>query len=198
MGFTVLTKGAGIMKKFVLTVLAVAALAAPAAAQTGDISVYADAAGTSCSVSDNTAPFAFIDTYIFHKHLVGGATASQWRVDLTGGTTMTYSGQTEAPGMLLIGQANDDLSVAYGGCLAGDILLVTVRYIGVGTSPPCSGVEVNPAPSSPIPGEVAIADCAFQFAVVGQGQAIINEDVSCPCNVAVAQTTWGAIKALYK
>jgi hypothetical protein len=186
------------MKKFVLTVLAVAALAAPAAGQSGDISVYADAAGLSCSVADNTAPFAFIDTYVIHKHLSGGATASQFRVDLTAGATMTYSGQTEGSGMLLIGNANDDLSVAYGGCLSGDVLLVTVRYIGVGTTPPCERIQINPAPTSPIPNEVALADCAFEYAVVAQGEAIINEDPSCICNVAVAQTTWGAIKALYK
>jgi hypothetical protein len=198
MGFTVLTKGAGIMKKFVLTVLAVAALAAPAAAQVGDISVYADAAGLSCSVMDNTAPFAFIDVYVIHKHLSGGATASQFRVDLTGGSTMSYSGQTEGSGMLLIGNANDDLSVAYGGCLSGDLLLVTVRYVGVGTSPQCSGIEVNPAPTAPIPNEVVLADCAFAYATVPTGAAIINENPGCICNVAVAETTWGAIKALYK
>jgi len=65
------------MKKFVLTILAIAVAASPALAQVGDISAYADGAGTSCNIVD-TAP-GIITVNILHKHTVGG-TASQWAV----------------------------------------------------------------------------------------------------------------------
>jgi len=188
------------MKKFVLTVLAIVVMAAPAAAQVGDISTYADAAGTSCNVADATAPFAFIDVFLLHKS-TGGATASQFKVSLTGGSTMTFSSQTVAPGMLNLGNADTDISVAYGGCLQGDFLILTIRYLGFGTSPPCSQIVIDPAPGSPIPGELAMVDCAVpsgNLVVPGSGRANINPNGTCQCDVAVTTKTWGGIKALYR
>lgn len=187
------------MKKFVLTVLALVVVASPAFAQFGDISGYADAAGTSCNIVDNQ-PFAFIDVFFLHKN-TSGATASQFTVTLTGGSTFTYINSTEAPGMLRIGEANNDMSLAYGGCLTGDFLIVTVRYLGNGGSAACSRVTLTPAPSTPIPGEVAMVDCSVpsgELRIPATGQAIINPNVTCQCNVAVQETTWGGIKALYR
>lgn len=188
------------MKKFVLTVLAIVAAASPAFAQNGDISAYADAAGTSCNVLDNTAPFAFIDVFLLHKH-TGGGTAAQFTVTLTGGHTLSYISVTEAPGMLRIGEANVDMSLAYGGCLVGDFLIATVRYLGNGTSAACARVTLTPAPTTPIPGEIAAVDCvqpSGNLYVPGNGQAIINPDGTCQCNVPVSTKTWGGIKALYR
>ena len=187
------------MKKFVLTVLVIAVAASSAFAQSGDISGYSDGAGTSCNIVDNQ-PFAFIDVFFLHKHTSGG-TAAQFTVTLTGGTNFTYINSTEAPGMLRIGEANVDMALAYGACMVGDFLIVTVRYLGNGGSPACSRVTITAAPSSPIPGEVAMVDCTLpngNLAVTGHGQAIINPDVTCQCNVAVVEKTCGGIKALYR
>jgi hypothetical protein len=166
----------------------------------GDISTYSDAAGTSCGVADAIAPFQFIDVFLLHKH-TGGATASQFKVSLTGGSTMTFSSQTVAPGMLNLGNANDDISIAYGGCVQGDFLILTVRYLGFGTSPACSRIVLEPAATSPLPGELAMVDCSQpsgNLEVPGSGQAIINPDGTCQCDVPVRTTTWGSIKALYR
>jgi hypothetical protein len=188
------------MKKFVLTVLAIAVAASPAFAQIGDISAYADIAGLSCSIADNQG-FAFIDVFVLHKHATSGGTASQWTMTLTGGATLQYVSTTEAPGMLRLGDANVDCSIAYGGCVLGDFLIATVRWIGFGTSPPCSRVTFTPAPTTPIPGQVAAVDCAVpsgNLVVPATGQAIINENGGCLCNVPVTESTWGGIKALYR
>lgn len=186
------------MKKFVLTVFALVVIAGPAFAQGGDISGYADAAGTNCNIGD-TLPFAFVDVFFLHKH-TGGATAAQFTVTLTGGSTFIYISSTEAPGMLRIGDANNDMALAYGACLTGDFLIATVRYLGNGTSAACSRVTLTPAPASPIPGEIATVDCASpsNLVVTGHGQAIINPNGTCSCNVAVFEKTWGGIKALYR
>jgi hypothetical protein len=198
MGFTVLAKGADIMKKFVLTVMAVVAIASPAFAQSGDISSYSDAAGTSCNITD--ASVSVLSVYLLHKH-TSGATASQFTVTPAGGAVLTYLSVAEAPGMLRIGNANDDMSLAYGGCITGDFLIATVTYLGSGTSAPCSRITLTPAPSSAIPGELAMVDCASpsgNLAVPGNGVAIINPNVTCQCDVPVQAKTWGSIKALYR
>lgn len=186
------------MKKFVLTVLALVVIAGPAFAQSGDISGYADAAGTNCNIGD-TLPFAFIDVFFLHKHTSGG-TAAQFTVTLTGGSSLVYISSTEAPGMLRLGDANVDMSIAYGGCVVGDFLIATVRYLGNGTSAACSRVTLTPAPTTPIVGEIAMVDCEnpANLAVPGKGEAIINPDGTCSCNVSVSEKTWGGIKALYR
>lgn len=183
------------MKKFVLTMIAVAAFAAPAAAQYGDISTYSDAAGTSCDVLDDTAPFKFIDTFLIHKHADSGATGSTFGLTLTGGTLTNPSftwGSVVGLGTI------DNLNVGYPSCLSGDIYLAKVTWIGVGTSPPCSHIQVIASTTTPIPGEIVVVDCAFGFQIGAGGTAIINPDVSCPCSVPVRETTWGGIKALYR
>lgn len=184
------------MKKFVLTILAIAVAASPALAQVGDISAYADGAGTSCNIVD-TAP-GIITVNVIHKHTVGG-TASQWAINLGGGATLTFTGLTAAPGMLMLGTPPTDVSIAYGGCVTGDFLIATASYFGAGTSPPCSFINFGASPLSPIPGEVAMVDCDFTtLNVVPTGQANINPNVNCQCDVAVNETTWGGIKALYR
>ena len=188
------------MKKFVLTVLAVAAMVAPAAAQYGDISTYSDAAGTSCNIADTTPGFSLKDVFIMHKHTTG-ATASQFKVNLTGSSTFIFSSQTIPAGMLNLGNANDDISIAYGGCLQSDFLILTITYIAFGTSPACSHIVIEPAATSPIPGELAMVDCTVpsgELHVPANGVATINPDGTCQCDVAVESKTWGGIKALYR
>ncbi len=183
------------MKKFVLTILAIAAAAGPAFAQPGDISAYADAAGTNCNISD-TGPL--VSVYLLHKN-TGGATASQFRV--VAPAQMTYLSQTEAPSMLRLGNANDDMSIAYTACLTGDFLICTVTYLGTGTTPACSQIWFEPAPTSAIPGELAMVDCVVPSGnlwVPGSGRANVNPNGSCNCSVAVQEKTWGGIKALYR
>jgi hypothetical protein len=184
------------MKKFVLTVLAIAVAASPALAQVGDISAYADGAGTSCNIVD-AAP-GLISVYVLHKHTIGG-TASQWAINLNGGATMTFTGLTAAPGMLMLGTPPTDVSIAYGGCVTGDFLIATATYFGTGTSPACSFINFSPAPTSPLPGQVASVACDLEtLNVVPTGQANINPNGTCQCDVAVSETTWGGIKALYR
>jgi hypothetical protein len=185
------------MKKFVLTVLAIAVAASPAFAQIGDISAYADGAGTSCNIVD-AAP-GIVTINVLHKHTVG-ATASQWAINLNGGSTMTFTGVTAAPGMLAIAPSGaTDISIAYGGCVTGDFLIATVTYFGLGTSPPCSYINFSAAPTSPIPGQIASVECDLTtVTVTPTGQANINPDGTCQCDVAVNEATWGGIKALYR
>jgi hypothetical protein len=133
---------------------------------------------------------------LIHKH-TGGATASQFAVTSSGGMTMTSFGFTEQPEVLKIGTVAD-LSLAYTGCRVGDFYLGSILYFGAGTSTPCARMTLSPAPTSPIPGEVAMVDCVNAFLVPATGQAIVNPNGTCQCDVGVNETTWGSIKALYQ
>ncbi len=185
------------MKKFVLTVLAVAVAASPAFAQVGDISIYSDGAGTSCNVTD-AAP-GVVNLFVIHKHTIG-ATASQWALLLNGGSTLSHLSTAPAPGMLMLGTPPTDVSIAYGGCVVGDFLIANVTYFGSGTSPACSFISFGPAPTSPVdPDQIVLIECDFEtVSVVPTGRANINPDGTCQCDVATETRTWGGVKALYR
>lgn len=186
------------MKKFVLTIVTLVLAASPAFAQFGDISAYTDQAGTDCNISDTASGIK--DVFVLLKH-TSGATAAKLRVEQGSGGTMFYSNDIIPPPFLSIGNSQTDLEVAFTSCLVGDFHFLTVRYFAQGTSAPCSYINVLDAPGSPNPGEVIIVDCTAPFGVVrnvARGQAIINPNGSCNCNVSVTETTWGAIKALYQ
>jgi hypothetical protein len=41
-------------------------------------------------------------------------------------------------------------------------------------------------------------DCLFGEYPIKTGQAIVNPDGSCQCNVATQPSTWGRVKSLYR
>jgi hypothetical protein len=183
------------MKKFVLTILALVALAVPAAAQTGDISAYSDQAGTSCNIGDPGG--GVVNVHLIHKH-TSGATASQFAMTSVGNMTMGVLNFTPQADVLMLGSPAD-LSLAYTGCRVGDFYLGSLLYLSNGTSSPCSRITFGPAPTQIVlPGEVVMIDCANNFVVVPFGQGIVEADGTCQCNVGVSQTTWGGIKAMYR
>jgi hypothetical protein len=188
------------MKKFVLTIIALTLAASPALAQWGDISAYNDQAGTNCNVSDVGA--AIHDVFIVLKHNTSGVTAARFKVENL--TTMAQIGEQAAPGTLTIGTAAAGIDVAFTTCQAFDAYLMKVTYFGSGSSAPCSYINVLAHPGSQVPGETVIVDCTLPFGVVRavpRGQAIVNPGpppAQCDCNVASSESTWGAIKALYR
>jgi len=189
------------MKKFVLTILALTFAASPAFAQWGDVSGYNDQGGASCNISD--VGFVVHDVFILLKHNSGGARVAKFRVQTTG-TTMGYVGESVVPGFVSIGTAQAGIEVAFPTCQSSDLYFMKVSDFGQGTSPQCSYFSIVPHPGSEIGGQVITVDCNNPFGnihAIPGGQAIINPGpppVQCDCNVAVSETTWGSIKALYR
>ena len=172
-------------------------------ARADHIGAYADPAGLSCSLTNLVPPPGTNSVYIVHTH-IGGSTAAQFRIDDT--TGMTPTTQTFPAGYLAIGTWNTDLSVAFGGCVVGQHLLLTLSFFYWGTPTSCAtALLVAPAPTSPIPGAVVTVDCAtpanLELATFG-GLAIGPGAHLCelgPCGVdAVSTSSWGAIKAMYR
>ncbi len=185
------------MKKVLL--MTVVLMSCAGSAMADYISVFTDPGGGSCALG-TLAPAPGVNAfYIIHKFNADGAAASQFKVNDT--TTLFATSQTTT--FLSIGTWNTDLSLAYGGCLTGDIALMTLNFLWFGS--PITGcasfLEIAPAPTSPLPGDVATVECDFEtLTPANGGRAFVTTDglaLQC-CPFAAEESTWGGIKALYR
>ncbi len=187
------------MKKVLMLALALTMCAGAASAD--HIGIYGDQAGGNCWLTGLVAPPGSNNFYVVHKLNVG-STASQFRVNDTSGLFATT--QTFPAGYLTIGTWNTDLSIAYGGCVIGDHVVATLSFLWFGAPANCGQtLAIVPAPTSPVPGEVALVDCAvpsgnLETATAGTGY-LLPGCVTGSCDPNAAQTsTWGQIKSLYR
>ena len=185
--------------KIVLVLTAMILLCASAVyGQAGVIGLYVDAPTyVNCGYTD-TAP-ALVPIYVVHK-VTPGATASQFMVAAGGGFNCTYTGEIIAA-PVSIGSTQTGLSASYGGCLASDILIATINYFCMGTSPTCANLRVVPDPAAPT-GQIEVVDCAFQKRTGFGFPFYINEDFTCRslqmCQIPTKNTSWGEVKVLYR
>ena len=138
--------------------------------------------------------------YVIHKFSVGRV-ASQFRID--DATGLTPFAQTSP--FLPVGTWNVDLSIAYGECLVGSFIVMTLDFLWLGTPLPtnCNHlIEVLPAPTSPLPGNIVIVDCAQPvgnvYAATGNYSVYGSPFCGPYCTVATEESTWGSVKALYR
>ena len=179
-------------------------------AQPGHIGVFADPAATDCYIDDEAE--SPVDVYVVHW-LTPGATGSRFRVVETPGITMTYLGETPSFDGYY-GNSRTAVTVCYGGCFVGPILLATLHYLGHGTSALCSFIDV----AAPIGSEfIEVIDCDPSPNAWSAGHVWLHvngkvlctcehDDYSyCPvplgpkdiCTTPVAPSTWGSIKSFY-
>jgi hypothetical protein len=190
------------MKKVLLITLALMVCASGAMAD--HMGVYADAQGNTCALTA-LAPFPTLNAaYLIHKFNSNGATAIQFKVvDTTG---LLAASQVFPAAFLTLGTWNQDLSVAYGGCLNGDIAVGTLNFYLLAAPPVGCGASltIDDAPTSPIPGEIATVECDFETVTsISGGKMWVGPDaggcVGGPCDPLAAQeNTWGGVKALYR
>ncbi len=188
------------MKKVLL--MTVALMVCASATMAADrIGIYSDQGGGACALTTLVAPPGNNSLYIIHKFNGNGSTASQFKVnDLSG---LFAASQTTT--FLILGTWNTDLSVSYGGCVVGDINVMTLNFLWFGN--PISGcnntLTVVPAPTSPIPGEIATVECDFETLTPATGGTAWVGTGSNTCTgacdpVPTQENTWGGIKALYR
>jgi hypothetical protein len=174
------------MKK--VLILALGVVLAANVAMADHVGVYADPAGTSCTlVAPVGVPFG---VYAVHK-FTAGATASRFKiVDTSGGFQLG-----QASPYAVLGNAYTGVSIGYGTCLTGAISAMTLNYFGV--SAVCGKLEVVADPIRPY---VEVTDCNFADKQGTGGTFYFNPNGTCTnCNeVATEATTWGTIKALYR
>ena len=185
------------MKKVLVTSLAIMLCASGAMADS--IGVYSETGGAdgNCALTTLVPPPGANTLYIVHK-LNEGSTAAQFKVnDLSG---LFPANQTTT--FLTLGTWNVDLSVSYGGCVSGEIVIMNLIFLWFGT--PTTGcnnrLDVVAAPTSPIPGEIATVECDFATVTPAAGLSGYvgpGSGACCPV-IATEESTWGGVKALYR
>ena len=188
------------MKRLITVLFLVSAFAPSAWAH--DISTYADQSATECALTSLVTPPGINSVYIVHKFNPGSA-ASQFKVDDTSGLFAT----SQTTPYLSLGTWNTDLSLAYGGCVVGAHVVMTLNFIWFGTPFTCANyLETVAAPTSAIPGVIAVVDCALpsgNLLPASGGKLFFGPnardcpEINCGFN-PVSESTWGGVKVLYR
>ncbi len=182
------------MKKVLLTNFCVLLAAGAAFGQAGVIGLYFNP-GYTYPCYDDLRP-ALVQVFVVHT-FCPGAVASQFMVRPGGGWNCMFTGESIAV-PVTIGTSLGGLSAAYGRCSASDILISTMNWFCMGTSPVCTYLEVVPDIAAPT-GTIEVVDCNY-IKLAGAGSTAYINNPYCPhypCAVPTKQTSWGQVKALY-
>jgi hypothetical protein len=180
------------MRAVLLLAASMTVLYTCAAAQTDQIGLYIDAGYTECKLADDSP--GEVTVYIVH-HSSSGALASQFMIQASSGSALTYVG--EDINGLSLGNTQSGLAISYQLCRYGDILAGTVRYFKTGTSSTCSSLLVVPDPAS-VNGKIEAMDCFEGRVDLGGTRLVINPDGTCECGPTSEITSWGKIKGRFR
>lgn len=161
-----------------------------------------------CSMFDQTVGMRTIRVI---QRLNPGSVASRFKVVIDPGVTMTYVSETYDPTISVVGNARDGITLCYGSCRVGDVLLVSMNYLAFGTSASCSQFRIVPHPDSHTVEAIRcdnepVGTYVQDLYVVGpgggcgcpSGHVFLGSPQTFGCGPVPARTTtWGAIKAFY-
>ena len=184
------------MKRLVLTVLLVSGLASAASAQVGKLGVYADATGLDCNVIDSGAP-AVRSAYVVHKFDPGNSANGCRFKFVTSGVTMTYLGYSTP--FASLGAPDTGIAIAFGACRNDAVLqILKLDWLGFGANPACGTIELAADPFTTQQAVIATSCDFVETVMPTPGKARVNPDANCTCDIPVAESTWGGVKALYR
>jgi hypothetical protein len=160
-----------------------------------------------CERTDTPGPQT---VFVVHSPPLG-ATASRFRIQNGPGATLTYVSEVHRFSQT-VGNTQTGITICYdGACLIGPELLVTITYMGYGTSGNCSELQVVPHPEAET---VEAIGCAFEPVRTYVSNFRLNVGSGCGCGdthlfagtarafgcspLPVEESTWGRIKALYR
>lgn len=191
--------------------MAFSVAAGPASAQFDpEIEISASQYAYECQLINDSGP-GVRTVYVRYNYNYGGSTASRFMVTLAPGVDMTYLSETH-PFSGTVGDTQNGITVCYGECTTGLIIVASIDYMYNGSTVSCGRLQIVPHPdaetvetmgcdgssSTPIvrdmyilaPGGICGCPAAHTFSGTPQ---------SLDCSIlAVAAKTWGAVKALYR
>jgi hypothetical protein len=162
--------------------------------EVGSLDIFADEGAASCNIFDTPG---LVNVYVFASPGADGSRAAQFKVEASPEMMMTYITVTSDFQFIDIGGAMSNLSVAYATCLTTQTKIATLLFNGAGNSGTCGLFTIKPADGL-ASGMIEIVTCDnFKVLFEQLGQARLNPDDTCLCQVPVQEKTWGGIKALY-
>ena len=172
------------MKKVLLLMVAVLMVSSVAMADE-HIGVYTDGTGSSCYLGNIANQFNPSATVV--ERSTTGSTGCRFKVTFPAGTSFFGFTTPWVP----IGALNSDLSLAYGSCISGNIVLGTINAIyqnGTGT-----------VGAADLFASIIYTDCNFgEYPATGGYFYVGASGGVCEDIVATEPSTWGQVKALYR
>lgn len=179
------------MRHTVFLAFLIALIVTPLAAQGGYLKPFSDPAASDCGIDDTVVGVKVV--YIFHVNTTG-ATGVQFSAPNPPCSQMTWvSDQPEFP--ITFGDSQSGVAVGYGTCRTGTFLIMSIYFLGNGTTSPCCYYPVMPDTREPA--DMIGVDCNYDKYSLSSGSAIINPTVNCQCAVPTEESSWGRIKSLY-
>lgn len=174
----------------------------PVQAQTREkIALFADKAGTDCSISDTEVRTVIV--YVIHVG-AGSRAATVFRAPKPEcWIGATWVGDGFPAGFVFAGSSQGSgLEVGYMACLPLPVYVGKIIFEATGDAQECCHypvLPVLPTWNPAYPHVVLAFDCFNRYVPISGGSAVINENSSCPCAppLAVESTTWGRVKSLY-
>jgi len=183
-----------------LLLLAVAVTAPPAHAADDVIAFYTDASMTSCELVDQ-AP-ALVQIHMFHTGTLPTAFVGFYAAPPACWTGATWLGDIVNPAFRVGSntQASTGIVIIYTGCLTPPQYLGYMNFAMAGAGQACCMYGASDPPNEN--DDLSAFGCSTTAPEERPAIArpiVINPDASCPCvsPVAVEETTWGKVKALY-
>lgn len=172
------------MKKVLLLMVAVLMISSVAMA-VEHIGVYTDGTGSNCNLGNIAGQFNPTATVVQTSST--GATGSRFKVTFPPGTSFFGFNTPYVP----VGALNSDLSLGYGTCITGTIVLGTINAIyGAGTG------TLEKADLQP---KIIYTDCNFgEYEATGGYFYVSTNPGPCEDIVATEPSTWGQVKSLYR
>ena len=171
------------------------------AARADVISLYADVESNDCTLNVLVSPPGINTLYVVHW-LNGGAIGAEFTIDDNSGLVPV----SQTTPYLWIGSWYTGISIVYGGCVAGDHVIGTLNYLWLETPTTCENSLLVVA--YPNEQTVIVYDCSQPYIretaysrYTSVGPDADSCDVfggCCQCVIPTSETTWGAVKALYR
>lgn len=183
------------MNRVLLLIVGLLFISNPAAAQNpGSVGIFGDTGGMDSYIEDQTP--GLVNVYVVHVH-TPGATAAQFKVTWSADMLMTYLSETVTTPYIGIGTSTSGIAIAYGACYASPNMILTISFFAQGSSGECAEFRVVEDPGASPPG-IYVTDCSDPPVLLDAtgGLAYVNPGPA--CTNALENSTWGAIKSLYR
>ena len=196
------------MRKIFILTLILLIHSIPASGQfPGWIGASSDQSGLNSIFEDNVP--GLMNVYVFH-HYTNAATGCRFKAPKPICMEAMYLGEAVTAPFTRRGNSQTGITISYGMCLSSPIHVLTISFFVQGTTPNCCCYFILPDHAA-VPHGIHVTDCSDppQLMLAHTYIGIINPAMnqcsehtvpeSCiNYSVPVENSTWGAIKSLYK